>query len=78
MAACCVLLEADKLAEAKQCFEAAYLLAGERHQPKAAESLARVMKAEDGTVGRANAYVMSLRPATQPTTQAMAQAATQP
>jgi tetratricopeptide (TPR) repeat protein len=73
-----LLLEADKLAEAKQCFEAAYLLAAEKDQAKAAESLARVMKAEDGTVGRANAYVMSLRPATQTATQAVAQAATQP
>ena len=73
-----LLLEADRLAEAKECFEAAYLLAAEKDQAKAAESLARVMKAEDGTVGRANAYVMSLRPATQPTTQAVAQAATQP
>jgi tetratricopeptide (TPR) repeat protein len=73
-----LLLEADKLAEAKQCFEAAYPLAGEKDQAKAAESLARVMKAEDGTVGRANAYILSLRPATQPTTQAVAQAATQP
>jgi tetratricopeptide (TPR) repeat protein len=73
-----LLLEADKLAEARQCFEAAYPLAGEKDQAKAAESLARVMKAEDGTVGRANAYVMSLRPATQTATQAVAQAATQP
>ena len=61
-----LLLEADKIAEAKQCFEAAYPQAGPADQPQAAESLARVMKAEDGTVGRANAYVMSLRPATQP------------
>ena len=64
--------------EAKQCFEAAYPLASEKEQAKAAESLARVMKAEDGTVGRPNVYVISLRPAIQPVTQLAGQPATQP
>ena len=36
--------------------------APEKEQAKATENLARVMKAEDGTVGRANAFVLSLRP----------------
>jgi len=54
-------LEADALPRARECFEAAYKIAPEAEQGRAAESLARVMKAEDGTVGRANAFVLSLR-----------------
>jgi hypothetical protein len=38
-----------------------YALAG-ADLVEASESLARCLKAEDGTIGRANAYVMSLRP----------------
>jgi len=57
-----LLLLSDKPDEAKPVFEAAQGLAGEDQVSEAAEHLARVIKAQDGTIGRANAYVLSLRP----------------
>lgn len=44
-------------------FEQAYKVAEKSHLAAATESLARTMKAEDGAIGRANAFLLSLRPA---------------
>lgn len=56
-----LLLLADKVDQARSTFEVAYMLADNRMLPAATENLARCIKAEDGTIGRANAFVMSLR-----------------
>lgn len=56
-----LLLLSARPAEARAVFEKMYSLAG-ADLVEASESLARCLKAEDGTIGRANAYVMSLRP----------------
>jgi hypothetical protein len=57
-----LLLLADRPAEAKTAFETAYSLAKETNLAVATENLARAMKAEDGTIGRANSWVLSIRP----------------
>jgi tetratricopeptide (TPR) repeat protein len=57
-----LLLLADKPEQAKPFFEKAYKLAPTNVLAEATESIARCMKAEDGTVGRANAWVLSNRP----------------
>ncbi len=57
-----LLMLAGKPDEAKPLFERAYTVAEDWALPDATENLARVMKAQDGTVGRANAFVLSLRP----------------
>lgn len=57
-----LLLLADRPAEAKEDFERAYALSEDKDLSEATENLARCMKAQDGTVGRANAWVLSLRP----------------
>ena len=57
-----LLLLADRPAEARPLFENAYSLATDKDLPAATENLARVMKAEDGTIGRANSWLLSLRP----------------
>lgn len=57
-----LLLMADKAKEAKVLFERAYAMAGEKDLGAATENIARQMKAEDGTIGRANGWVLSLRP----------------
>lgn len=56
-----LLLMADKPREARQVFERMYSLSG-AELAEATEALARAMKAEDGTIGRANAWILSLRP----------------
>jgi tetratricopeptide (TPR) repeat protein len=57
-----VLLLAGRVEEAQPLFERAYTMAPDNKLGEATESLARVMKARDGTVGRANQFVLSLRP----------------
>lgn len=57
-----LLLLLDRPAEARPWFEQAYRVCAENQVTGATESLAMVLKAEDGTIGRANAWVTSLRP----------------
>ncbi len=57
-----LLLLAGKPQDAWDFFERAYSMANEKDLPAATENLARCMKAQDGTVGRANAWIISLRP----------------
>jgi tetratricopeptide (TPR) repeat protein len=57
-----LLLLADRAKEARPVFERAYAIAPAKHLAAATESIARCMKAEDGTIGRANAWVLSVRP----------------
>ncbi len=57
-----LLLLADRSAEAKDDFERAYALSEDKDLVEATGNLARCMKAQDRTVGRANAWVLSLRP----------------
>ncbi|HYO09864.1 MAG TPA: hypothetical protein VER17_12910 [Tepidisphaeraceae bacterium] len=56
-----LLLLAGRPDEAQQAFEAAAKLATPRQLETAIEGVARSMRAQDGTVGRANAYILSLR-----------------
>lgn len=58
-----LLLLANNPEEAMPIFERAYAVAAEGQLAIATESIARCIKAQDGTIGRANAWVMSLRPA---------------
>ena len=57
-----LLLLADRPQDAKAWFEQAYRVCDDKQLANATESLARVMKAEDGTIGRANAFLLALRP----------------
>jgi len=57
-----LLLVADRPAEAKEVFEEAYEVAGDGDVANASECLARAMKAQDGGIGRANGFVLSIRP----------------
>jgi tetratricopeptide (TPR) repeat protein len=60
-----LLLLAGEPTEAAKVFDKAYALASDSNLPAATEAVARAMRAEDGTVGRANAWILSLRPAEQ-------------
>jgi tetratricopeptide (TPR) repeat protein len=57
-----LLLLAGRVRQAKGVFERAYAQAPDSQLAMASEALARQMKAEDGTIGRANAWIMSIRP----------------
>ena len=57
-----LLLLADRPLDAKLWFEQAYRVCNNDQLPYATESLARALKAEDGTIGRANAFLLALRP----------------
>jgi hypothetical protein len=57
-----LLLLAGKPAEAKKVFDKAYTLASDKNLAAATESVARAIRAEDSAVGRANAWILSLRP----------------
>jgi tetratricopeptide (TPR) repeat protein len=57
-----LLLMADRVPEARVAMEEAYAVAPEELLVEATENLARVIKAEDGTIGRANVWLLSLRP----------------
>lgn len=54
---------ADKPKDAKGAFERAYAVAPDKQLAQATENIARAMKAEDGTIGRANSWILSLKPA---------------
>ena len=57
-----LLLLADQPKEAMACFHAAYLAANVHAEwAEAASRIAACMKAEDGTIGLANAWAWSLR-----------------
>jgi tetratricopeptide (TPR) repeat protein len=56
------LLLADRPKEAHKVFDKAYALSSDKNLAVASEAVARSMRAEDGTVGRANEWILSLRP----------------
>lgn len=56
-----LLLLADRPKEARAVFERMYSLSG-ADLAESSEALARAMKAEDGTIARANSWVLSIRP----------------
>ena len=62
----------DERYKARDAFERAYAISADKELPAATESLARAMKAKDGTVGRANAWILSLRPKPPPPAKAAA------
>ena len=57
-----LLLLGDRPTSARAIFERLYSIARPTELAEASECLARTMKAEDGTIGRANAWVLSIRP----------------
>jgi hypothetical protein len=57
-----LFLMADRPAEALVCAERAYSMAPEGSLQQASDTMARCMKAADGTIGRANAWLISIRP----------------
>jgi hypothetical protein len=61
-----LLLLAGRTDEAWDVFERAYTEASPGDLPTASESLARCMRAQDGTIGRANAWILSIRPKPKP------------
>jgi hypothetical protein len=64
-----LLLMADHVKDARDVFERMYSLASASELVEASEALARLIRAEDGTIGRANAWVLSIRPKPAATTQ---------
>jgi len=56
-----LLLLSDRASEALVCFELAYDLAKDKDLIVATEAIARAIRAQDGVVGRANAYIVSLQ-----------------
>ncbi len=56
-----LLLLADRVKEARPVFERLYSLSNS-DLTEASEALARLMKAEDGTIGRANLWIATIRP----------------
>ncbi len=61
-----LLLLSDRAKEAQEAFERAYELSDDKQLAGASESLARTMRAQDGSIARANAFVLSLRPRKEP------------
>jgi tetratricopeptide (TPR) repeat protein len=57
-----LLLISGNAKDAQAVFEKAYKIAPEDKLPLATENLARVMRAQDGNVSRANAWILSVRP----------------
>ena len=57
-----LLLLADRASDAQPLFERAYSVAKTNVVAQASENVARCMRAEDGTIGRANNWVLSIRP----------------
>jgi predicted RNA polymerase sigma factor len=57
-----LLLICGRTDEARSVFERAYALAPDAQLPAATESIARCMKAQDGSIGHANAWILSLHP----------------
>jgi hypothetical protein len=57
-----LLLLAGRTREAREVFTKVYQIAPARELPYAGEGLAKALKAEHGSVGRANEWVLSVRP----------------
>jgi tetratricopeptide (TPR) repeat protein len=57
-----LLLLADRPADATQVFRQAYAVAPEKSLAAATEAMARAMRAADGATGRADAWILELRP----------------
>lgn len=57
-----LLLLSGRVTEARDAFEKAYAVAPPTEMNYASEGLAKLIKAEDGSVGRANAWALSVRP----------------
>lgn len=57
-----LLLMADRVKEAREVFERMYSLSGSSELVDSSEALARTIRAEDGTIGRANAWVQAIKP----------------
>lgn len=57
-----LLLLAGRTKEARELFERIYKTAPAKELPYAAEGLAKAIKAEDGAIGRCNAFILSIRP----------------
>jgi tetratricopeptide (TPR) repeat protein len=59
-----LFLLADRPKDAMAQFQKAYEIAPDYRLVEATESIARAIKAEDGTIGRANQWILSVRPPT--------------
>lgn len=57
-----LLLMADRVKDAREIFERMYSLASASELVDASEALARTIRAEDGTIGRANSWVSAIKP----------------
>jgi hypothetical protein len=57
-----LLLLQDKPRDALQAFERAYRAASKQQLVQATENVARAIRAEDGSIARANAWLLALRP----------------
>ncbi len=57
-----LLLLSGDVKGAREAFERAYRMAPATELKSASEAIAKLIKAEDGTIGRANAFVLSIRP----------------
>ncbi len=57
-----LLLMADNPKAAREIFERMYSLSGSSELVEASEALARSIRAEDGTIGRANSWVLAIKP----------------
>lgn len=73
-----LLLLADRVKDAKDVFERAYVVADDMQLALASENLARAMKAEDGNIARANEWVLSIRPPAKPPAPPPAKPSVQP
>jgi hypothetical protein len=56
-----LLLAADRGKEAQRAFQTAADMATDKQLPECISNIARAIRAQDGSVGRANAYILSLR-----------------
>jgi tetratricopeptide (TPR) repeat protein len=56
-----LLLVSGKPSQARECFEKAFDVTPPNKWPAAIENIARAIRAEDSSVGRANAYILALR-----------------
>jgi len=57
-----LLLLAGRTKEAEEVFERVYKIAPPKETAYATEGLAKAMKAADGSIGRCNAFILSVRP----------------
>lgn len=57
-----LLLLSGRVKEAREVFEKAYEIAPQGEIAYVSDAMAKLIKAEDGTIGRANAWVLSIRP----------------